>query len=288
MSAATVVCLLSLAAFTAVKAAEPPGPPKVDGPNGHRMVTVPAGDYRVGSKTLFTNPPRTAHLASYLIADAETTNAQFAKFVAATGYVTDAEKRGRAQVFRYGRPEWRWVDTEGACWRRPLGPSGPDAVKKLAQHPVTCISAADAAAYCKWAGGRLPTQAEWETAARAGCTTLYPWGDTFDPKKANSWNGNTHQKNTMLDGWEYTAPVRSFPPNAWGLHDVIGNVFEYVSDVPRGVKQRPQQPLTSARGGSWWCSPTTCKAYNLIDNGTLALHGSLPNQGFLMAMNVKK
>ena len=161
-------------------------------------------------------------------------------------------------------------------------------MQKLPQHPVTCLSAADAAAYCAWAGGRLPTQAEWETAARAGSATLYPWGAKFDAKKANIWNGVTHAKNTMEDGWEFTAPVRSYAANAWGLHDVIGNVFEFVSDIPAGVKQKRTQPLTSARGGSWWCSARPCKAFNLVDNGTMPLHGSLPNQGFRLAMSAGK
>ncbi len=260
----------------------------VAGRNGHRLIAVAAGDYSIGARGHGSNPLRTVTLAAFQIADAETTNAQFARFIAATGYRTDAERRGKAHVFHYGEKEWRWIETAGACWRRPRGPDGPDAVKQLPEHPVTCISAADAAAYCQWAGGRLPTQAEWEVAARAGSTALYPWGRKFDPAKANTWNGVTHARNTMEDGWEFTAPVRSYPPNAWGLHDVIGNVFEYVSDLPPRVKQNPAQPLTSARGGSWWCSARTCKAYNLVDNGTMARHGSLPNQGFRLAMNAAK
>ena len=275
-----------LAAVFSASAQEKP-PAKIPGQNGHQLVAVVAGDYKVGAKGHPTNPPRTAKLAAFHIADAETTNAQFAKFVTATGHRTDAEKRGAAHVFRYGEREWKWIETKGACWRRPRGPDGLDAVKKLASHPVTCVSAADAAAYCAWAGGCLPTQAEWEVAARAGCTTLYPWGTEFSPYKANTWNGLTHQKNTREDGWEFTAPVRSFPPNAWGLHDVIGNVFEFVSDIPPMVKEKKEQPLTSARGGSWWCSSHTCKAYNLVDNGTMPLHGSLPNQGFRLAVTAQ-
>ena len=261
---------------------------KVAGKNGHQFVAVAAGEYKVGAQGHGTNPLRTVKLAAFHIADAETTNAQFAAFIAATGHKTDAERRGKAHIFRYGEPEWRWIETAGANWRHPRGPAGPDALQKLPQHPVTCLSAADAAAYCAWAGGRLPTQAEWETAARAGSATLYPWGAKFDAKKANTWNGVTHAKNTMEDGWEFTAPVRSYAANAWGLHDVIGNVFEFVSDIPAGVKQKRTQPLTSARGGSWWCSARTCKAFNLVDNGTMPLHGSLPNQGFRLAMSAEK
>ncbi len=273
-----------------------PGP-AVPGINGHRLITVPAGEYRVGGKGRPLNPPRTVRLTAYRIADAETTNAQFAVFVAATAYKTDAERRGSAHIFKYGLPEWKWLDTPGACWRFPQGPDGtgeregsgghggPDAVRDLPEHPVTCLSAADAEAYARWAGGRLPTQSEWETAARAGADTDFPWGAEFNAALANTWDGVTHARNSKADGWEFTAPVRRFPPNRWGLYDVIGNVFEFVSDLPVGIPVKPEQPLTSARGGSWWCSARTCHAFNLLDNGTMPKHGSLPNQGFRMVFD---
>lgn len=281
--------VLTAALCAGVSAADDRKPPaKTEGSNGHRLVSVPAGDYPVGEKGHPTNPLRRVKLAAFSIADAETTNSQFAKFVAATGYRTDAERRGSAHVFLYGQPEWKWIDTAGACWRFPNGPQGPDALTMLPEHPVTSLSAADAGAYCMWIGARLPTQAEWEVAARAGSAERYPWGAAFDPKLANTWNGVTHARNTKEDGWEFTSPVRSFPPNRWGLYDVIGNVFEFCSDLPPGVKQKPDQPLTSARGGSWWCSKNTCRAYNLVDNGTMPKHGSLPNQGFRVVFSAAK
>jgi formylglycine-generating enzyme required for sulfatase activity len=261
-----------------------PAPKKLDGPNAHKLVAVAAGKWHVGEKGHDLNPPRHVELKAYLIADAETTNAQFAKFVEATGYVTDAERRGSAQTFRKGEPEWKWPRMEGSNWKFPFGPDGAKAADQP-EHPVTQISAADAAAYCKWLGGRLPTLEEWEVAARAGSTTRFPWGAEFDVKAANVWNGVTHARNTKEDGWELTAPVRSFPANAWGLHDVIGNVFEYCTGLPRGVAQREDHPLTAARGGSWWCSNNTCKFFNLVDIGTMELHGSLPNQGFRIVFN---
>lgn len=261
-------------------------PVKKDGPNGHRLVTVPAGTYSTGQKGHTLNPLRRVALKSYAIADAETTNAQFAAFVKATGYRTTAERRGSAQVFRYGQAEYKWPAEEGASWRLPFGKAGKKA-EDLPEHPVTQISATDAGAYCRWAGGRLPTQAEWEVAARAGAAALYPWGDKFEANRANIWNGTTHQRNTMEDGWEFTAPVRRFAPNAWGLYDVCGNVFEYTSDLPPGIKQRKRNPLTAARGGSWWCSATTCRFYNLVDTGTMEKNGSLPNQGFRIVFDVK-
>ena len=140
---AVVISLWLAAAVSAAAQA----PAKLSGRHGHQLVPVPSGEYKVGAQGHPTNPPRTVKLAAFLMADAETTNAQFAAFVKATSYRTDAERRGSAHIFKYGEAEWVWMDTKGACWRRPRGPAGPDAVKKLAAHPVTCISAADAAAY---------------------------------------------------------------------------------------------------------------------------------------------
>jgi sulfatase modifying factor 1 len=117
-------------------------------------------------------------------------------------------------------------------------------------------------------------------AARAGATTRWPWGDKFDPKRANVWNGESHLHNTREDGWVYTSPVRSFPPNAWGLYDVIGNVFEYCADLPPNLLAENPESLISGRGGSWWCSAGTCNFFNLEDIGRMYRHGSLANQGF--------
>lgn len=150
----------------------------------------------------------------------------------------------------------------------------------LANHPVTQISGADAAAYCKWIGGRLPTTDEWEVAARAGSLTRWPWGDNFDIHRANTWNGGDHRRNTREDGWVYTSPVRSFAPNSWGLYDVIGNVFEYCTASSLQFSGQKSHRLIFGRGGSWWCSAGTCNYFNLEDIGSMDRHGSLGNQGF--------
>lgn len=284
---AAAVLALAASAQAGAPASESQIRGKQSGPNGHKLVTVAAGTYRVGVKGHDVNPPRNVELKAYLVADAETTNGQFAKFVEATGYRTDAERRGSAQVFRYGQPEWKWPVVKGAHWRCPFGPDEKKA-SDFPNHPVTQISGADAAAYCQWLEGRLPTLTEWEVAARAGVSTPYPWGKEFDVKAANVWTGATHGVNTKEDGWELTAPVRSFPPNAWGLYDVIGNVFEYCSDLPKSVPPRDDHPLAAARGGSWWCSRTTCQFFNLIDIGTMESHGSLPNQGFRIVFDGTK
>lgn len=257
-------------------------PEKLDGPNSHKIVSVSAGEYPVGATDSPNNPARRVTLAEFGIADAETTNEQFSKFVAATGYVTDAERSGFGKVALEGMEEWKWEQVKGCDWRRPMGGHGPG-WEKLRMHPVTQISGADAEAYCKWLGARLPTLDEWEVAARAGSRAKYPWGETFDPKKANVWNGELHLHNTKEDGFVYTSPVRAFPANAWGLHDVIGNVFEYCSDFPAG---KSSTRLVSGRGGSWWCSFKTCSYFNLVDIGQMPRHGSLANQGFRIAFNL--
>lgn len=253
------------------------------GPNGHRLIVVPAGRYALGDAGDATNQAHITALRSFRIADAETTNSQFAAFVKATRYVSDAERRGQGKIFREGMADWVWLDAKGACWRFPRGADGPQA-SELAEHPVTQISGADAEAYCSWVGGRLPTLDEWEAAARAGARTRWPWGAKFAADRANIWNGRTHLAETPVDGFTYTAPVRTFPPNAWGLYDVIGNVFEYCADLPPALKGR-EASIISARGGSWWCSAGTCNFYNLVNIGRMDRRGSLANQGFRVAFD---
>ena len=254
--------------------------------NAHRLILVAAGQYKVGAPGNAMNPERTVQLKRLWIADAETTNEQFSRFVDVTGYKTDAERRGYGMVALEGMLDWAWNEAAGASWRWPQGTKGASAAS-LPNHPVTQISGADAEAYCKWAGGRLPTIDEWEVAARAEASTRWPWGDKYVPSKANIWNGSDHRHDTRLDGWLYTSPVRSFPPNAWGLYDVIGNVFEYCSDLPAQFSPGDSKRLIAGRGGSWWCSANTCNFYNLEDIGTMAREGSLSNQGFRIVFDEK-
>jgi formylglycine-generating enzyme len=255
-----------------------------------RWIAVPAGEYRLGAPGHPLNPQRTVKISAYEIADAEVTNAEFAEFVRQTGFKTDAEKRGKAQTFQHGKQEWKWVEVAEAQWRWPLGKAGGIAAEGHLRHPVTQVSQRDAEAYAAWASARLPTQNEWEVAARAGSTTLYPWGDIWDVKRGNIWTGKSHQQDDKADGWEYTAPVRSYVPNAWGLYDVVGNVFEYVADLPPGLQAstKMKQRLGSSRGGSWWCSAGSCRFFNLVSMGTLQRSASLPNQGFRLARTPPK
>ncbi|KAF0244284.1 MAG: hypothetical protein FD180_2658 [Planctomycetota bacterium] len=255
------------------------------GPNGHEMVLVPAGTYRVGAQGHGRNPLRQVAVAAFEMATTETTNAQFARFVEATGYSTDAERDGFGMVFEEGMIDWQWRQTPGACWRRPFG-DARFAAATHPDHPVTQISAADAAAYCAWAGCRLPTVEEWEIAARAGVDTRYPWGDELMPggkPMSNIWHGKTHFNSDDLDGFVYLSPVKCFAPNGWGLFDVCGNVFEYCANGALATDAADLAHITTARGGSWWCSEGTCESYNLLDIGQMDRNGSLANQGFRVA-----
>lgn len=241
-------------------------------------VLVPKGEYQVGKKQHTLNPLRRVNTDSFYIAACETTNRQFAAFVAATGYVTDAEKRHDALVFVPGLAEFEWNNDSSACWRFPNGVSMGGIENKM-EHPVTCISYTDAMAYCAWAGVRLPTLNEWEIASRAGATTDYFFGakNTNIARYANIWHGRDHLQADSSDGYMYTAPVGSFQPNAWGLYDVYGNVFEFCSGK---VLPNESATLAHARGGSWWCSQASCSFFNSADIGRVNKRASFSNQGF--------
>lgn len=247
------------------------------------LVKVSAGSYWVGGEQAAANPRRKQWVKTFWIASTETTNREFAAFVEATGYITDAERSGYGLVSRPGMKDWVWTKEEGASWRFPQG-RDHDGFADLLDHPVTQISARDAEAYCLWAGGRLPSLEEWEIAARAGVAAPYPWGGASpaeSPNLANVWQGGSHQAISEADGYIYTAPVRSYPPNAWGLYDVIGNVFEYCSGEPTSFVDRTDlMPMTASRGGSWWCSASTCQYYNLEDVGMTNAFAGFSNTGF--------
>jgi sulfatase modifying factor 1 len=255
------------------------GSPILGSANG--FVAVPAGRYRVGKADRLENYLRMVNLNSFEIARFETTNAEFGAFVKATGYVTDAERLHNAMVFEPGLKEFRWIQDPTASWRFPNGKTRGD-LRGKANHPVTSISFHDAVAYCRWAGVRLPTLDEWEVACRAGTKTDYFFGD--DPasigKYANVWHGLDHLKPDASDGYMYTSPVGSFLPNALGLYDMYGNVFEFCSGHVRGDKS---DRTVHARGGSWWCSQHSCCFFNSVDIGSVSIRASFSNQGFRVA-----
>jgi formylglycine-generating enzyme len=244
----------------------------------------------------------------------EVTNAEFDRFVKATGYVTVAERKPRAEDFPTAPPEnlvagsvvftppdhpvalndhfqW-WNYVKGANWRHPEGPLS--SIKGRENHPVVHIAYEDALAYCKWAGKRLPTEAEYEFAERGGLDRKpYAWGDEFRPNgkfMANTFQGHFPDKNTGEDGYVTTAPVASFPPNGYGLYDLSGNVWEWTSDWYRPdyyktladkeeVARNPQGPNDSFdpgepgvakkvhRGGSFLCTDQYCSRYMVGGRG---------------------
>lgn len=243
------------------------------------FVTIPAGTYSVGQQGHKLNPLRQVTVKAYTIGATEVTNQQFARFVAATQYRTDAERLKNAMVFEPGLAEFAWLQDSTANWRYPNGRSRGDLSGKE-HHPVTTISYTDIQAYCRWAGVRLPGFEEWEIAARAGSPDLYFWGKdkTQIGIYANIWHGRDHRVADSSDGYLYTAPVASFKPNAYGLYDVYGNVFEFCEgSLPGDPKDRK---LAHARGGSWWCSKNACSFFNSADIGRVSRHASFSNQGF--------
>lgn len=245
------------------------------------FVRVPAGTYEVGKARQLDNYRRLVKLKAFEIAKTETTNEQFAAFIRATGYVTDAERFHNAMVFEPGLPEFRWIKDPTAYWRFPNGKSR-GGIEGKERHPVTSISFRDATEYCKWAHLRLPTLEEWEVASRAGAKTDYFFGSDVSQigKYANVWHGRDHLKADTSDGYMYTSPVGSFLPNPWGLYDVYGNVFEFCTG--RLSSDRSKR-VGHARGGSWWCSKNACCFFNSADIGSVDRRASFSNQGFRLA-----
>ncbi|WP_414682923.1 formylglycine-generating enzyme family protein [Longimicrobium sp.] len=290
------------------------------------MAWIPGGTFRMGSDRHYREeaPARDATVAGFWMDRHPVTNAQFGRFVAATGYVTVAERALDPAEYPGALPDllvpgsvvftppagpvpltthfaW-WAYVPGASWRHPAGPGS--AASGLSAHPVVHVAWEDVAAYAAWAGKTLPTEAEWERAARGGLEDReYAWGDALSPGgriMANVWQGEFPRENLLLDGWERTSPVGSFPPNGFGLYDMIGNVWEWTADWWReggavagaccacreeedGGRQAsmdPAQPRVRIprkvlKGGSYLCAPNYCVRYRpaaripqQVDTGT--------------------
>lgn len=216
-------------------------------------------------------PVRTVDVGFFAIAPTLVTNEAWGAFVAATGFVTLAERDGWSFVFAGLLPDdfpptqgvvgaewWRVVD--GADWRHPEGPHSDIAAR--ADHPVVHVNWSEAEAYARWVGGRLPTEAEWEKAARGGLDQArYAWGDDLEPDgehRCNIWQGDFPVENTGDDGWIGPSPVGTFPANGFGLYDVAGNVWEWTADwFDDTDRQR------AVRGGSYLCHESYCNRYRV-------------------------
>lgn len=250
-------------------------------------------------------PVHEVSLAAFEIDATSVTNEQFAVFIAETGYRTEAEEFGFSAVFHLavdtdpvnimssadGTP-W-WLGVTGADWAHPGGPGS--GVENLGSHPVVHVSWNDAAAYCEWVGRRLPTEAEWERASRGGLESRrYPWGDELISSsggwQCNIWQGRFPTDNTRDDGWLTTSPVETFQPNAFGLWQTVGNVWEWCSDwySPRyyesSPSEKPQGPDVGGsrvlRGGSYLCHDSYCNRYRNSARSSNTADSSMGNAGF--------
>lgn len=272
-----------------------------------QMVYLAGGAFQMGTedKEGFPGdgegPIREVVVEPFYIDPFAVTNAAFAKFVEETNYRTEAEVYGWSFVF-YGflsketertvqqtvaGTPW-WAVVEGADWQHPEGPDST--IQNRMDHPVIHVSWHDAMAYCAWSGKRLPTEAEWEYAARGGLAQkLYPWGDELTPAgehRCNIWQGVFPQENTAEDGFLGTAPVNAFAPNHYGLYNMVGNVWEWCADwFVRDSKQaEPPGPKSgwgkSMRGGSYLCHKSYCNRYRVAARSANTPDSSTGNMGF--------
>ncbi|TCW23112.1 formylglycine-generating enzyme family protein [Dietzia cinnamea] len=301
-----------------------------------RQVVVPAGTFLMGDH--FDEgypddgelPVHEVSVRAFRMDECAVTNAQFATFCKDTGYVTEAERVGVSPVFhlaveaapgdvlhRLDTTPW-WVAVRGADWRHPGGRRS--SITGLQNHPVVQVSWNDATAYCDWAGARLPTEAEWEFAARGGLAgARFPWGDELTPRgrwNLNVWQGRFPTHNTLDDGHLTTAPVRAYRPNGYGLHQMVGNVWEWCADVfdpgyyAVSPREDPRGPLpgggpdpdraaaTAAdpapdgdtwrvmRGGSYLCHDSYCYRYRVAARSANTAGSATANLGFRCVRDV--
>lgn len=318
-------------------------------PSPHRtpqgMVWIPGGEFSMGAQnppdmddvgmkaTIDSRPVHRVYVDGFFMDKTDVTNAAFQRFVKATGYVTVAERKPLAEDYPDAPPEnlvagsvvfvppdhpvsldnhfqW-WTYVPGANWRHPLGPKSNIVGK--GDYPVVHMAYEDALAYAQWAGKRLPTEAEWEFAARGGLAGKpYVWGDDFRPK--GRWMANTHEghfpdKDTGEDGYAGIAPVAKFPPNGYGLYDMAGNVWQWTSDwyrpdyyqqlIAMGVARNPQGPDSAydplepghkkkaQRGGSFLCTDQYCSRYMVGTRGKGDVDTGTNHLGFRCVMTLQ-
>lgn len=297
------------------------------------MILIPGGTFTMGSDKHYPEeaPSHRVRVDSFRIDRTPVTNREFRRFVNATGYVTFAELKpdpkdypgalphmlkAGSLVFTpprhaVGLEDWSqwWQFKFGANWRKPYGPRS--SISGLDNHPVVHVAYCDAEAYAKWAGKELPTEAEWEFAARGGLEKAeFAWGDEFAPggtQMANTWQGTFPYQNRKTDGYERTSPVTAFPPNGYGVQDMVGNVWEWTTDwysarheadaskpccIPQNPVGGPQAasfdpcqpairiPRRVVKGGSHLCAPNYCRRYRPAARHAQAIDSSTSHIGF--------
>ena len=311
--------------------------PRVD----EGMIWIPGGTFRMGSGKHYPEevPVHRVTVDGFFIDRTPITNRLFKEFVRATGHVTVAEIVPDARDYPGALPEllyagslvfsppnhpvdlrnwgqW-WTFLRGANWRRPYGPKSN--INVLDNHPVVHVAYADALAYARWAGKDLPTEAEWEFAARGGLEDAeFAWGDEFTPGGkylANTWQGEFPHQNLCVDGFARTSPVNEFPPNGYGMSDMIGNVWEWTSDFyapkheadapkaccipenPRGAREQDsfdayqphiRIPRKVLKGGSHLCAPNYCRRYRPAARHAEPVDTSTSHVGFRCVIRKSK
>lgn len=281
-------------------------PSGVDEGSQRARVHLPGGQFVMGSEDADVNPGdgegplRRVDVAPFAVDVCAVSSADFAAFVTATGYVSEAEEFGWSFVFagflppqlraasrRVPEAPW-WAAVEGASWRLPAGPGSDLGGRE--KHSVVHLSWRDAEAYAGWVGGRLPREVEWEYAARGGLESArFPWGDELTPggvHRCNIWQGRFPVRNEVGDGYRGTAPVDAFTPNGFGLYNVAGNVWEMCADLWSAGDAHGIPARRVMRGGSYLCHDSYCNRYRVAARTHNAADSSSGNQGFRVAYDV--
>ncbi|KAH8274939.1 hypothetical protein KR018_001779 [Drosophila ironensis] len=272
--------------------------PEIEG-----MSLIPGGTVSVGTDTPHFHadreaPERQVKLADFYLDKFEVSNEAFAEFVLATNYTTEAERFGDSFLFktllsageqealqdlRVASAPW-WYKVSGVSWRHPNGAT--TTLDGLERHPVVHVSWRDAVAFCSWAGKRLPSEAEWETACRGGRQgKLFPWGNKLMPRDEhwlNIWQGDFPEGNLAEDGFEYTCPVDAFRQNVYDLHNMVGNVWEWTADL-WDANDVTESPNRVKKGGSYLCHRSYCYRYRCAARSQNTEDSSAGNLGFRCA-----